>query len=326
MKYTAALPNPQIMMRRTRNSRRRAAERNTVIVAACCAAAIASMSSTSSPSSLHVLPMVCADIFPKVQKSSKSYANTKSAKSAKVDDADDVSVVHHVESTTTDGVDVRDGEDPIERSSSFVPQPTRTTSCIDIVRYREIYNDVEVLADRIEDPMEQAHFYGSIVRLVAHDFMDYDATNVEDPMGSDGCIDWSSLSNAGLNSIWHEGSELYLLWRNRYNDISWADFWIMTANSVIFKTSEEDANGGKLDLVDTFLWGRDDRSSCMSSSERLPITTGCGQVEGVFLERMGLTWKDAVALMGAHTLGRGHEMVSYFSSPSSSSSFSLLNI
>ena len=28
-------------------------------------------------------------------------------------------------------------------------------------------------------------------------------------------------------------------------------------------------------------------------------------MEGVFINRMGLTWTDTVALMGAHTLGRG---------------------
>ena len=32
---------------------------------------------------------------------------------------------------------------------------------------------------------------------------------------------------------------------------------------------------------------------------------GCDQVENVFIRRMGLGWRDAVALMGAHTIGRG---------------------
>ena len=245
------------MTRRTRN------HSNAIVVAACCAAAAAAATS----SSVHA-----GTIFPKVQKSSKA----KSAKSAKlvsdafpppteIVDVEESTTMTTMTTTTTDEVDDVDvkGEDDRSSSSAVVPpppSPRRSTSCIDIARYREIYDDVEIIAERIDDPMEQAHFYGSIVRLVAHDFMDYDASSASDPMGSDGCIDWSSLTNAGLNTIWHEGSELYLLWSDKYSDISWADFWIMTANSVIYKTSEEDANGGKLDLVDTFLWGRDDAS------------------------------------------------------------------
>merc|ERR1712194_445216 len=31
----------------------------------------------------------------------------------------------------------------------------------------------------------------------------------------------------------------------------------------------------------------------------------CTEVEGVFLHRLGLTWTDAVALLGGHTIGRG---------------------
>jgi hypothetical protein len=181
-----------------------------------------------------------------------------------------------------------------------------------MARYREIYDDVENIASSINDPHEVAHFYGTVIRLVAHDFMDHDSTDSNDPMGSDGCVDWNAKPNAGLNSVWHEGSDLFELWQNKYPDISWADFWIMAANAIIFDTSEEDESGGKLDLVDTFLWGRDDRSSCQLSDTRLPTTAGCQQVEGVFLERMGLTWRDAVALLGAHTLGQGHKMVRFF--------------
>jgi len=49
---------------------------------------------------------------------------------------------------------------------------------------------------------------------------------------------------------------------------------------------------------------------CRGSGERLPIPSGCEESEAVFLERMGLEWRDVVALMGAHTLGRGDRDVS----------------
>ncbi len=38
----------------------------------------------------------------------------------------------------------------------------------------------------------------------------------------------------------------------------------------------------------------------------MPAASGCDAVEGVFVERLGLTRTDAVALLGAHTIGRGN--------------------
>jgi len=66
-----------------------------------------------------------------------------------------------------------------------------------------------------------------------------------------------------------------------------------------------------LDLKKTFYWGRPETDDCPDSGLRLPTTTSCQDVEGAFMERMGLKWDDAVALLGAHTIGRGNMMVSH---------------
>ena len=132
--------------------------------------------------------------------------------------------------------------------------------------------------------------------------MDYDANSVDDPMGMDGCLDWGSRTNAGLGSIWDRGSPLRALHEGAHAGVSRADFWVAAANAVVRQTS----TGDGLDLAGTFYWGREERDECPGSADRLPTTESCRQVEGVFLERMGLEWRDAVALLGAHTLGRGH--------------------
>lgn len=176
------------------------------------------------------------------------------------------------------------------------------TNCIDTALYYEIDAGVASIASAIDNDVDRSHFFGGVLRLAAHDFMDYDRNAPDDPMGADGCLDWLSPSNAGLSSIWNEHSELHKLYGGRFSGrVSRADFWVAAANAVVRQTSQ-----GRLDLVGTFRWGREDRDACPGSADRLPTTEGCREVEGVFLDRMGLTWGDAVALLGAHTLGRGH--------------------
>jgi hypothetical protein len=211
---------------------------------------------------------------------------------------------------------------PTDANISFTPfptlqQPTFTpsqrstnttkTSCFTSSIYDSIDTDIANIKQSITNPIERSHFLGGIVRLTAHDFMDYDRRSSSRPYGSDGCFDATHQANAGLpQSVWCPSCSLRVLYESKYSFLSRADYWIAAAQAVIRQTSVE--NG--LDMKEDFVWGRVDRDSCDGSAERLPNPSGCDQVEDTFLERMGLEWRDAVALMGAHSLGRGNVSVS----------------
>lgn len=131
--------------------------------------------------------------------------------------------------------------------------------------------------------------------------MDFDINSPDDALGSDGCLDFEAGANDGLPSIWCDGCQLTALY-NVYSDImSRADFWVLAANAVIKNASPNQ------DLDLPFRWGRIDSNTCASSTARLPEPSSCDDVESAFITRMGLSWRDAVALLGAHTLGRGHD-------------------
>eukprot|EP00586_Coscinodiscus_wailesii_P015166 CAMPEP_0172511598 /NCGR_PEP_ID=MMETSP1066-20121228/237604_1 /TAXON_ID=671091 /ORGANISM="Coscinodiscus wailesii, Strain CCMP2513" /LENGTH=963 /DNA_ID=CAMNT_0013291045 /DNA_START=206 /DNA_END=3094 /DNA_ORIENTATION=- len=174
-------------------------------------------------------------------------------------------------------------------------------TCWTIDAYYELHDLIEQESSDIGDVGERGHFLGGIVRLAAHDFMDYDRRSVLEPGGSDGCLDLNHTANAGLSDIWCDDEiecPLKKIYDSHYSFSSVADFWVAAATSVIELTSS-----GELSLP--FRFGRRDASSCGESSNRLPEATGCSEVEETFLNAMGLGWEDAVALIGAHTLGRG---------------------
>jgi hypothetical protein len=209
--------------------------------------------------------------------------------------------VETVDNNFDDGDDVEESSATPTATSTNDAEPCTTT--FTIATYDAIDADIQELRSRIDssDEPRAAHFVGGIVRLAAHDFMDYDPSKRE-VMGSDGCYDAAHPNNAGLQSIWctSGGCELTTLHETKYAHISRADFWIASANAVIRQTS----NNNELDLIDTFRWGRRDLDFCAGSGGRLPTPARCTRVEDVF-GRMGLSWRDTVALLGAHTLGRG---------------------
>ncbi len=136
--------------------------------------------------------------------------------------------------------------------------------------------------------------------------MDFDI-NADDQLGSDGCLDFTNGANVGLPALWCDDAAICpfkALYDENYASImSRADFWVAAANAVIFNSSPNRNNSPRLNLP--FRWGRVDSDDCPNSSSRIPEPGGCNDVEAAFITRMGLTWTDAVALLGAHTLGRG---------------------
>ena len=143
--------------------------------------------------------------------------------------------------------------------------------------------------------------------MVAHDFMDFNINDEGIPMGSDGCIDMDHPDNSGLpQDVWCDnGCPLTEVYNSNFSHLSKADFWVAAANAVI-----RIASNNELDLKDTYVSGRVDAESCVDQGLRLPAASGCDAVEGVFVDRLGLTRTDAVALLGAHTIGRGDQAFS----------------
>lgn len=172
------------------------------------------------------------------------------------------------------------------------------TNCITSSTYEHLMDDVGALGNAFNSNNgARGHFFGGLVRLAAHDFMDFDLS-ARNQGGPDGCIDFTASINNGLEIVWCDnGCPLKDLYDTSYSFMSRADFWVAAANACIRATA---LNGYDL----PFRWGRTDVSICPESSARLPLDTGCDQVEGVFLTRMGLSWTDATALLGAHSLGR----------------------
>jgi hypothetical protein len=128
--------------------------------------------------------------------------------------------------------------------------------------------------------------------------------HADDQMGSDGCLQFNHKNNRGLDEIWAKGSPWKNLYDSKYSDWNVPDFWVAAATATIKISSN-----GRHDMWHTFMWGRKQRDSCSGSGDRLPAGKGCQDNQRVFLDNMGLTWKDVTALLGAHTVGRGQNKV-----------------
>lgn len=141
------------------------------------------------------------------------------------------------------------------------------------------------------------------VRLPFHDATELDITQ-PDKLGIDGCLS-KTAENAGLIPFGSVTSTMVQtlfepIFQNYCDKISRADFWALLGWLAVSISSD-----GRVPV--RYQYGRKDSLTCDVPSTRLPSAQqGRGGIQAVFVRQMGLTLADAVALIGAHTLGHVH--------------------
>jgi hypothetical protein len=158
---------------------------------------------------------------------------------------------------------------------------------------------------------DQSHWAGCVLRLAAHDFMDYSGDSERACGGSDGCWIASDPDNAGLSDCFAGGPHVVGLahvYQDFCNKISFADFIVIAAEGVMNITRENVLNSHPdrqaLDFRSRFKFGRETKAECAYSFVKLPdAEEGCTAVNDSLVTRLGLTWDQSAALMGAHTIG-----------------------
>eukprot|EP01038_Epipyxis_sp_PR26KG_P006766 gene6766-9267_t len=148
---------------------------------------------------------------------------------------------------------------------------------------------------------EKAHFLSVGVRIAWHDAAEYDM-NSNDLAGPDGCFS-NRHQNKGL---WENDSPIITFlepfYQNYCDKISRADLWALFGKLCAEKAS---TNSNSLNI--NFQFGRVDRLSCQDGYGRIASAQGnLDTVTDIFINRLGLTLIDAVALLGAHGMGHVH--------------------
>lgn len=125
-------------------------------------------------------------------------------------------------------------------------------------------------------------------------------------------VDMTDADNAGLAQCLYQG-EFGVSIADAYADfctsISLADFLVVAAEAVMGASrkhvTDADSSRSPIDFKSKFKFGRTTAKSCASAHGRLPNPeNSCAAVQETFVESMGLSWAQAAALMGVHTLGR----------------------
>eukprot|EP00927_Polykrikos_kofoidii_P054262 TRINITY_DN48701_c0_g1_i1.p1 TRINITY_DN48701_c0_g1~~TRINITY_DN48701_c0_g1_i1.p1 ORF type:complete len:799 (+),score=94.09 TRINITY_DN48701_c0_g1_i1:88-2484(+) len=187
--------------------------------------------------------------------------------------------------------------------------PAQTTRCMTESKYDEVAESVADMLRTLPSCCNttycpQADFAGCVLRMAGHDFMDFK----DGKGGSDGCVEMDHAENRGLadcvTDLEHRGASLLKAYEQHCTDISLADFIVIAAESVMTE-SRKHITSPTFNFKSNFRYGRTTASQCIGSGDLLPDPErGCPAVEEVFLNRLGLDWDGATALMGVHTLGR----------------------
>jgi len=177
-----------------------------------------------------------------------------------------------------------------------------------------------------------ASFQGCVIRLAAHDFLDFQDLGTLAIGGSDGCTDLYHPINAGLAQCIQEGG-LPEIYREFCETISLADFLVIAAEAVMHHARSrltrsellhsQPQQSDAFDFQRRFRYGRTTAKSC-AVSKVLPRVSGAGKaMEDCFINRLGLTWAEAAALMGGHVAGRALHLgpKGWWSGPSHANAF-----
>lgn len=198
-----------------------------------------------------------------------------------------------------------------------------TTSCMSTAMYDEVVEAVRnVLFEKLDQTCEGEHcqvadWAGCVLRMCGHDFMDFHVKDGVPVGGADACTDMNEPDNAGLSACLangEHGHSLKELYTNFCTQMSLADFEVIAAQAVMSLLATEGAPKETLSagLKANFGFGRTTATgeACQNSTHAegsliLPNPAlGCSEVDRVFVNNMGLTWEEATALMGVHSLGR----------------------
>eukprot|EP00512_Aurantiochytrium_limacinum_P013653 CAMPEP_0171574032 /NCGR_PEP_ID=MMETSP0961-20121227/5110_1 /TAXON_ID=87120 /ORGANISM="Aurantiochytrium limacinum, Strain ATCCMYA-1381" /LENGTH=731 /DNA_ID=CAMNT_0012129259 /DNA_START=56 /DNA_END=2248 /DNA_ORIENTATION=- len=173
------------------------------------------------------------------------------------------------------------------------------------------------------DGIEFARKIGGAVRILFHDSATYNATS--DDGEPNGCLEMDDPGNGGIAPVTAALSALYVDLDKRDN-FSRADFWQyagLVATDVGFARviAEGEISSDTLDSYNgtattNYRFGRIDNDvTCNASGfwngsgesieyDRLPVANGdFAHIFGIFVTRMGMTLRELVAIVGAHTLG-----------------------
>jgi len=103
--------------------------------------------------------------------------------------------------------------------------------------------------------------------------------------------------NAGLAAV---SDNLEALWQGWKTVISRSDFWHLAA-----KVGIEWASGGTAQI--NWGWGRTDANKVAYFPDRHPdADKGFSAIHDHLVTRLGFSWEEAIALLGAHSLGETH--------------------
>ena len=152
---------------------------------------------------------------------------------------------------------------------------------------------------------DEGHVLGSMLRLVFHD-----AAGGPVGEGSNGCVDLSSRVNAGLHSVVAAYERVHA---QTAPLMSRADLWVLGAQLALemATTPSAEKDGGEEPqwsgtLTLPFKTGRVDRENCTGLDDNMIPQTNVSWIEMIhlFSGRMGMSVRQIVAIMGAHSLGR----------------------